>query len=160
VTGTISPAQSFTSLISFNGSDGMEPLRMALIQGSDGKFYGTTELGGASCQTGFGCGTVFKITPEGNLTRLHSFCTLAGCADGLEPEASLMQGTDGRFYGESGGSADGCGTVFAITAKGKLTTLHTFNLPDGCGPLGGLIQAANGKFYGTTGGGGTQRDGT
>lgn len=152
VMATASTAQvTFMTIVNFDGPNGALPVNVSLIQGTDGNFYGTTELGGASC--GRGCGEVFKITPNGKLTRLYSFCRLAQCADGDQPEASLVQGIDGRFYGEtlSGGSRpDGCGTVFAITAKGQLTTLHTFEGADGCGPQGGLLQAANGNFYGGT----------
>jgi uncharacterized repeat protein (TIGR03803 family) len=107
-------------------------------------------------------GTVFKITPSGKFTRLHSFCAQAGCKDGAFPSGGLVQGTDGNFYGATlgggdivvcGGAADGCGTVFKITPDGVLTTLHSFRYTDGAGP-GGLLQATNGSFYGTTGFGG------
>ena len=58
-TATTSPAQvTFTTLANFDGSNGALPVNASLIQGTDGNFYGTTELGGASC--GRGCGEVFK----------------------------------------------------------------------------------------------------
>jgi len=165
VAAVASQAQvTLTTLASFAGPDGYYPI-MALTQGSDGNFYGTTYYGGTSCgyRGGNGCGTVFKITRNGKLTRLYSFCHVSQCADGDQPEASLVQATNGKFYGTtlSGGSGpDGCGTVFEITAEGKLTTLHTFDGNDGCGPLAGLIQAANGNFYGTTYVGGMHGGGT
>src|ERR1700690_1738547 len=62
------PAQSFTTLHSFNGTDGNSPLG-ALVQASDGNLYGATYGGGAN-----GWGTVFKITPGGTLTTIYSFC--------------------------------------------------------------------------------------
>ena len=61
-----------------------------LVQGTDGNFYGTTSEGGAN-----GYGTVFKITPSGTLTTLHSF----DVTDGAYPYAGLVQATDGNFYG-------------------------------------------------------------
>ncbi len=89
-----------------------------------------------------GCGTVFKITASGMLTTLHSF----DGADGDYPEAGLVQGTDGSFYGTtySGGATsgncpfEGCGTVFKITSGGALTTLHSFDGTDGEDPSSGL----------------------
>ena len=52
-------------------------------------------------------GTVFKITPGGTLTTLHSFCSQANCTDGSVPSAGLVQATDGSFYGTTyaGGGA-------------------------------------------------------
>ena len=93
-----STAQTLTTLVSFNGDDGEDPLA-PLVQGLDGRFYGTTFYGGAhtSCDTGFGCGTVFKTTTEGRLTTLYSFCAQAGCTDGELPYAGLVQATDGNF---------------------------------------------------------------
>ncbi len=91
-------AQTFKVLKSFNGSDGVAP-EAPLIQATDGNFYGTTAYGGDSgCRvnrTFSGCGTVFKITPGGTLTTLHSF----DGADGAYPSAGLVQAIDGNFYG-------------------------------------------------------------
>ena len=156
----ITPAGALTTLHSFDGTDGWQPLA-GLIQAADGDFYGTTELGptgpiGVACNLGDGCGTVFKITPAGALTTLHSFDLL----DGDFPAGGLIQGTDGNFYGTTGnGGAGGmcayaCGTVFKITPEGTLTTLHSFNLLDGANPIAGLIQASDGNLYGTTSSGG------
>jgi uncharacterized repeat protein (TIGR03803 family) len=87
-----------TTLHSFDGTDGAYPYA-GLVQGTDGNFYGTTIEGGAnnSCvdDQGLNCGTIFKITPDGMLTTLHSF----GGADGINPFAALVQATDGNFYG-------------------------------------------------------------
>jgi uncharacterized repeat protein (TIGR03803 family) len=147
-----SPAQTFTSLFSFDGTNGASPQYGALVQGFDGNFYGTTQLGGT-----FGYGTVFKITAGGTLTTVHSF----NFADGAFPLAGLLLSTNGNFYGtaEQGG-VYGDGTVFEITPGGTLTTLHSFNGTDGSGPQGGLIQATNGNFYGTTYAGGANNFGT
>jgi uncharacterized repeat protein (TIGR03803 family) len=167
VTAVASPAQTLTTIFSFSGTHGSYP--GAIIQGTDGNFYGATQYGGTSidCPYSLGCGTIFKITPEGNLTTLYDFCSKSSCADGATPVGTLAQGTDGNFYGAtlSGGAnnaancsfqspAPRCGTVFRITPAGTLTTIYSFcaqaNCADGFNPQAGLIQATNGNFYGTT----------
>lgn len=120
-----SPAQStrFTSLATFNGADGAYPYYMSLVQDTDnGNLYGTTLSGGTNCVPQ-GCGTIFKITPTGTLTMLHSF----DGADGGSPYAGLVRGTDGNLYGTTAdGGEFGSGTVFRTTPEGTLTTLHSF----------------------------------
>src|ERR1022692_4324052 len=164
----ITPGGTLTTLHSFDGTDGDGPTT-GLIQSTDGNLYGTTLKGGACTGPG-GCGTVFKMTPGGKLTTLYSFCTQAGCIDGVSPYAGLVEGTDGNFYGTTtnGGancfSGGGCGTVFKITPTGKLTTLYNFcslsGCRDGADPVVGLVQATNGDFYGTTQDGGANAIGT
>jgi uncharacterized repeat protein (TIGR03803 family) len=154
-------AQTFTTLLSFDNADGANPVA-PLVQATNGDFYGTTNNGGANvfCLNG-GCGTVFKITPHGKLTTLYSFCQGGGqCTDGEGPLAGLVQATNGDLYGTTAyggpngfcvGPYDlGCGTVFKITADGKLTTLYSFDYTDGATPYAGLVQATDGNFYGTT----------
>jgi uncharacterized repeat protein (TIGR03803 family) len=170
---TITPSGTLTTLYSFcsqggrSCTDGDHP--NGLVQATDGDFYGTTSQGGAngSCEFGAGCGTVFKMTPHGTLTTLYSFCSQSNCTDGDSPYAGLVQATDGNFYGTTaGGGANGDGTVFKITPGGKLTTLHSFCLPDGSkctdgtGLVAGLVQGTNGDFYGTTFNGGSYGGGT
>lgn len=156
----ITPAGTATLLYSFcsqpNCSDGANP-QSGLVQGSDGNIYGTTQVGGTGteCPIYGTCGTVFKITLQGTLTTLHSFCTQSNCPDGATPVDALVQATDGNFYGTTfGGGAGcggvGCGTVFKITPSGTLTTIHRFNTYDGYWPFAGLVQASDGNFYGTT----------
>ncbi|MGA9931351.1 MAG: choice-of-anchor tandem repeat GloVer-containing protein, partial [Terriglobales bacterium] len=148
----ITPGGTLTTLYSFcsqNGCTDGEVPYAGLVQGTDGNFYGTTVAGGAN-----GAGTVFKITPGGTLTTLYSFCSQSGCTDGIQPEAGLVQGTDGNFYGTAAfGGANGEGTVFKITPGGTLTTLYSFCSQSGCTdgiqPEAGLVQAG-GNFYGTT----------
>ena len=138
-----SPAQTLTILTSFAGSNGSNP-QASLVRNSDGNFYGTTYAGGTS-----GLGTVFKITPAGTLTSLHTFQGLP--SDGSTPFASLVKGTDGNFYGTTAtGGSIGIGTVFKITPSGTLTLLHSFNGVDGDAPLSELVQGHDGNFYGTT----------
>jgi len=149
-------AQTFTTLHIFDGTDGANP-QFRLIQAANRDFYGTTYGGGASDACGpQRCGTVFKITPSGELTTLYSFCARSACTDGMEPDAVLVQATNGDFYGTTaaGGGTNYGGTVFKITPAGTLTTLYSFcsqsRCPDGSRPLGGLVQATNGDFYGIT----------
>ena len=71
-------------------------------------------------------------------------------ADGTQPQAPLVQGTDGNLYGTTFFAPGGCGEVFRITTAGKLTVLHLFDSGSGCGPVGPLVQGNDGNFYGTT----------
>jgi uncharacterized repeat protein (TIGR03803 family) len=157
--GHLTTFYAFCSNEQFPCAHGMYP-NGALIQASDGNFYGTTEQGGAHAASScvYGCGTIFRITPAGRLTTLYSFCSQSNCADGADPEGALLQASNGRFYGETGNGGNGInmgmGTIFEFR-HGKLTTLHVFcaNYPDcsdGFGPTFGLIEAGNGKLYGAT----------
>ena len=148
------PAQTFTTLHSFDGTDGRLS-NAGLVQATNGNLYGTTYYGGAKDS-----GEVFEITPGGTLTTFHSFCSKSRCADGEYTYATPVQGTDGNFYGTTylGGSKE-LGTVFKITPSGTLTTLHSFDGADGSQPLAGLVQGSDGNFYGTTNMGGSQGDG-
>jgi uncharacterized repeat protein (TIGR03803 family) len=164
----ITASGDLTTLYNFcsrpNCTDGKAPYA-GLIQATDGNFYGTTNSGGASNCVG-GCGAVFKITPGGKLTTLHSFCSQSGCHDGAEPLASLVQATDGSFYGATsvGGASVDYGTVFKITAGGTLTTLYSLCSQTGCAdgenPYSGLVQTTSGTLYGTTRWGGADSYGT
>lgn len=143
----ITPAGAETVLYSFVGgtTDGAYP-EDSLIHASDGNFYGTTYSGGAS-----DAGTVFKITPSGTETVLYSFA--GGAADGASPQGSLLQASDGNFYGTTTyGGASNQGTVFRVTSAGVETVLYSFagGATDGANPVGSLIQTSNGDFYGTT----------
>jgi uncharacterized repeat protein (TIGR03803 family) len=149
---TVSVIHTFGAYI-----DGVYPGPWGLIQGSDGNFYGTTRNGGGNGGTS-GYGTVFKITPTGVETVLYSFA--GGTTDGADPAASLIQGSDGSFYGttRSGGTSGG-GTVFKITSAGVETVLYSFSFSAG-GDISPLIQGSDGNFYGTTVNGGTSGNGT
>jgi uncharacterized repeat protein (TIGR03803 family) len=140
-----------TTLYSFSESDGGQP--GALIQATDGNFYGFTLGGGA-----YGHGTIFRLAAEGTLTTLYSFSG----ADGVEPFA-MTQATSGNFYGVAiGGGAYNGGTVFEITPTGTLTTVYNFcaqkYCSDGNEPIT-LMQASDGYFYGTTIWGGNAKEG-
>jgi uncharacterized repeat protein (TIGR03803 family) len=149
-------AQTLTTIARFDGADGSDPYG-PLVQGLDGSLYGTTWQGGANAICDLTCGTVYKVSPGGVLTNLHSF---AG-TDGFSPWAGLVQASGGVFYGTTyfGGSGFGetgncesnfgCGTFFRITSKGDLTSLYSFDLT-AYYPKGGVVEGADGNFYGIT----------
>lgn len=148
----VTPAGQTEVIYSFctqpNCADGAYP-SAALVLGTDGNFYGTTRLYGANTGCSVpGCGTVFKITPQGLLTTLHSF----NGNDGIGPSVPLIQGRDGNFYGTTV-AGGGVGNIFKITPSGTLTDLHYFEGDDG-GEPSSLVQRSDGNFYGTTSPGG------
>ena len=127
----ISTNGALTSLYSFTGgNDGANP-QAGLVQGSDGNFYGTTVR---RRHERLWHGTVFKISTNGALTSLYSF---TGGNDGADPNAGLVQGSDGNFYGTTVyGGTNGYGTVFKISTNGALTSLYSFTGGnDGAYPL-------------------------
>jgi len=153
------PAQTFKTLLSFDlATDGAAPAG-TLLQGTDGKLYGTTA--GSEGSGTYNSGTVFKITSSGQLSTVHIFCSQTNCADGTDPVAGVVQAADGNFYGttNSGGTRDD-GTIFKITATGTLTTLHNLSQQAGYISSATLVQASNGSFYGTTYYGGANDMGT
>jgi uncharacterized repeat protein (TIGR03803 family) len=153
----LTPSGGFGFFHSFDCSDGCIPYA-GLVQGSDGYLYGNTSFGGLSTNCENGCGTAFRISLSGELTTIHNFDS----SDGADPTASLIQATDGNFYGTTvAGGTYGKGTVIQITPDGVVTTLHSFRGNDGDQPYGPISQATSGKLHGTTyGGTGTAAEGT
>jgi uncharacterized repeat protein (TIGR03803 family) len=130
----------------------------SLIQATDGNFYGTGR-GGIHDQ-----GQVFRMTPDGKLTTIYSFCSQPNCADGADPFSAPILGNDGNLYGVMAvGGKNGAGTFYRLTPDGQFTKLYTFCSSPGCAdgvfPTG-IIQASDGNFYGTTEVGGKFNDGT
>ena len=149
-TPTISSAQvTFTNLMDFNNTDGADPYYVYLVQGTDGQLYGTAGNGG-----GKGVGTAYKITTDGGLTQLYSFCVQTACADGELPYAGLVMAANGNFYGTTtctnNCSAGYSGTIFEITPSGSYSVLHTFAGTDGSGPYTNMVLGSDGNLYGTT----------
>ena len=158
----VDTAGNLTPLHSFAGPEGAYPV-VALIQATDGYFYGVTGGGGDQSCSSYaapGCGTVFKMSSDGTITTLHSFTG----QDGAYPDGALLSVADGNLYGTAvfGGNAvctggaqwQGCGVIFKIDTTGSLTVLHSFSGVDGAYPNGALLQASDGNLYGTTEGGG------
>jgi uncharacterized repeat protein (TIGR03803 family) len=169
-------AQTESVLYSFcaqnNCTDGSNP-EAGLAFDKKGNLYGTTAYGGAyGGEEGFGGGVVFKLTPEGEETVLHSFCAQRNCTDGYYPFAGLVFDQKGNMYGTTayggtyngGCTPEGCGVVFKLTPDGEETVLYSFcaqyNCVDGAGPLAGLVLDSKGNLYGTTLSGGTYGYGT
>ncbi len=149
----ISTNGAFATLYSFTGgNDGANP--NAVVQGTDGGFYGTTGVYD-NFSTAFG--TVFKISTNGAFTSLYSF---TGTVDGGNPQAGLVQGSDGFFYGTTKyGGTNGDGAIFQMTPGGALKTLVSFGGGNGTLPEAALVQGRDGDFYGTTYGGSSETGG-
>jgi len=145
----MTPSGVLTTLVSFNGSNGKNPVG-ALTQGSDGNFYGVTNGGGG------GSGNFFKITPAGVLTTLVS---ISNSSNQAFPVTGLVQGRDGNFYGVAP-TGTAFGSVFKMTPTGVVTTLTSFNFTNGSEPVAALVQGSDGNFYGTTEFGGSASNGT
>jgi uncharacterized repeat protein (TIGR03803 family) len=147
----ISAAGQFTTLVSFNRTNGASP-SARLVEGRDGNFYGTTVAGGPSES-----GTAFQMKPDGTLTTLTFF----NGSNGSNPYGGLVLGSDGNLYGTTAhGGTNGFGTVFQLTTDGVLTILASFKGTDGAYPFSGLVQGTDGILYGTTLSGGTGYDGS
>ncbi len=124
----------------------------SLIKGNDGNFYGLTPDGGTYGDL-YGFGTIFRVTPKGEVKALHHF---NNTTDGGNPTGSLVKGADGNFYGlTSGGSATTYGTIFKITPSGTFTVIRNFEYTTGAKPNGHLTLGKDGNFYGLTYNGGT-----
>jgi uncharacterized repeat protein (TIGR03803 family) len=150
-----SSGQTFTTLADFNYANGAGPVA-AMIQGFDGNLYGTT-LSGGTAQLG----TLFKISPGGQLSTLYNFCSQAACTDGVFPYSAVVQDQSGNFWGTTKGSPPyGLGTVFKITPAGTLTTMHSFDGTDGSQVETGLTLGSDGNFYGVTSYSGANNGGT
>ena len=78
-------------------------------------------------------GTIFKITPQGVLTTLYTFCSQPNCTDGANPGTALMQSTDGNFYGTTFSGGQG-------GLSGEMGTI--FRLSTGLGPFVKLVRSA------------------
>lgn len=136
-------AKGIDTLHRFRVSDGSAPVG-ALIQGSDGMLYGTTQRGGPANR-----GTVFKVTPDGTATLIYDF---SDPAVGGFPMAGVYRDAHGNLFGTTFGDGHS-GTVFEIPADGSgAKALHAFSLDDAAGyaPESQLVGDARGNLYGTT----------
>jgi uncharacterized repeat protein (TIGR03803 family) len=158
-------------IYSFQGSpDGQQPFGpMSLVADDDGNLYGTTFFGGI-CPSLNGsnninsCGTVFKLTSNGETWTETILYRFTGGSDGANPNSIIIN--KGALYGTtSGGGNTNNGTIFELTPplRGQTTwtekVIYRFcsqpSCIDGGLPPTALIADSHGSFYGTTGSGGT-----
>ena len=140
-------AQTYTVLynLTANSADPWGPQFLGTFaQARDGNMYGTSQNGGT-----LNHGAIFKLTPTGVLTVIHSF----DLTNGGVPHGGLTLGTDGFLYGTTcNGGANNGGTFFQISTTGTYRVVHNFNLANNEGycPEATPIQGNDGNFYGTT----------
>lgn len=140
-----------STLVSFNGTNGANP-GAALVQSTDGNFYGTTVAGGAN-----GYGVIFRTSPWGLMTNLASFANTNGAA----PRGAIATGLDGDFYGTAyNGGGQNFGAIFKLTSHQVFSQLYSFSFSKGGYPIAGLTPVRDGSFYGTTAIGGVNSGGT
>ncbi len=135
-----------------DGKDGTNPAG-PVMQGVDGKLYGTTVWQGTADQ-----GVVFVMTTGGGGYKvLHSFQP----TEGTNPYAGLVQGSDKYLYGVAArGGSKGLGTLFKVSTTGKnFAVLHDFDTPSGDTPFATPMLHTNGIIYGLTAHGGTPNTG-
>jgi len=150
----LAPDGTETVLHSFSGgADGAFPAA-GVAMDANGNLYGTTVDGGAACFSNTGCGTVYRITPDGVETVLHAFT----CDDGCLPTAGVILDKKGNLYGTTlgwTGFDPTDGNVFEIDAHGTFKVLFTFGGLNGANPRGRLLRDKSGNLYGTTSAGGS-----
>ncbi|MFD0894113.1 choice-of-anchor D domain-containing protein [Luteolibacter ambystomatis] len=145
----------FSLIAEFDGTNGFQP-KGSMIQASDGNFYGVSTSGGSDMSID---GSIFKLTPSGDLTTFALFGT--DPEDAQRPVAGLVQGSDGNFYGASeGGGTDEAGAIYKVAPDGSLTTIASFSHDEGWFPVGALAEGPDGAFYGVTNRGGSEGIGT
>jgi uncharacterized repeat protein (TIGR03803 family) len=150
----VTPSGQETVLYAFQGStDGFYPLA-GVVMDRTGNLFGTAAEGGSQSSNCFdGCGTVFKIAPEGTETTLYAF---QGGTDGWLPRSGLMLDSQGNLYGTTSGSAGGnAGTVFEVAPNGSESVLYSFQGgSQGSVPWAGVVMDGSGNLFGTTSSGG------
>ena len=154
----ISAQGAYTTLHAFDGGDGgLDPNAGVTVDPATGDLYGTTTFGGTpNCR--MGCGTLYRLTAQGEFKILHGFDDQKS---GRYPAGQLLRDRKGNIYGvtTSGGPTIG-GTIFKYTAAGKFKTLHAFADSDGFQPQGNLLVDRSGNLYGATYAGGAFEYGT
>jgi len=146
---------TFTVLHSFAGypSDGCNPYG-SVVQDQAGNFYGTTYYCGSRYK-----GTIWRVSRKGKETILHNFA--GRLSDGCNPYSGVTLDSEGNLYGVSPEcGAYHSGALYELSAKGKLTLLHSFDGSDGAYPFGEVLRTNKGTLFGTTGLGGSYGHGT
>ena len=147
------------------GEGGFEPAG-GVLRDSNGNLYGVTASGGLPCPNPDGCGTVFRLEPDGTFTTLHRFA--ADGAEGTRPSSGLIADAAGNLYGVTSGwpfggngRDNGRGIVFRIDSAGVFTMLYDFATDSvAAHPMGPLMRDDAGNLYGVTATGGDEDGGT
>jgi uncharacterized repeat protein (TIGR03803 family) len=149
----VTPKGKETVLYTFQGgTDGAYPTG-TVIRDAAGNLFGTTFAGGGGNCTSAGCGTVYKLAPDGTETILHAF---QGGKDGLLPQNGVVADGAGNLYGTTAyGGSENEGTVFEVMPGGVESVLYSFNEEGGgYSPESGVIFDKAGNLLGTTENGG------
>ena len=170
VGGTITGLTASGLVLLDNGGDAIAiSTNAALFTMNTGVAYGAaytitvqTPPAGLVCSVSNGSDTMgagdvtgVSIACVSNFTLLHSFA--GGSGDAADPYHTLIQGSDGDFYGTTlSGGASNVGAIFKITPSGTETVFYSFASI----PYAGLVQSSDGNIYGTTASGGTNSRGT
>jgi uncharacterized repeat protein (TIGR03803 family) len=147
---TVASAQTYSVLFTYpvtsSGYDGILPPDV-LSQGQDGALYTTNNSDGT-----FNQGSVFKMSTSGQMTIIYSFCPVAGCVDGANPQGGVMLGFDGNLWGTTQiGGAHAAGTAFKVTPSGTLTKIWDFaNGTDESVPFSAILQGQDTNYYGVS----------
>jgi uncharacterized repeat protein (TIGR03803 family) len=146
-------SNTITTLLSFNGTNGANPIAGVTLD-VQGNLFGTTVAGGAS-----DIGTVWELASGASM--VTTLATFTG-ANGQQPGGGITLDAHGNLYGTTQSSgANGDGTLFEIPAgTSVLNTLVNFSGTDGAGSCASLTMSATGQLYGTTLSGGANGDGT
>ncbi len=132
--------------------------RGGFMQAADGSLWATSQSGGIG--TG-NSGSVFKITPAGAFTALIGFTGTTGTNPGSSPQAGLVPGADGNYWGTtSTGGVNGNGTIFSVTPGGTHAVRVDMTTATGSSPQSPLTLATDGNYYGTATFGGASSSGT
>ncbi len=153
MSGTAAATETILHSFTCGESDGCDPAS-GVIFGPDGSLYGTAVSGGA-----YGAGVVFRLSPSGTLTVVHSFNPSK--QDGFAPMSGVVFAPDGNLYGTTeGGGSSYAGTVYKVTPSGTETVIHNFSSTDGCNPQATMVADSEDNLYGTTSGCGEYGGGT
>ena len=137
-----------TTLIYSNRYDFTSPIGgvnyyASLQQATNGKFYGTTQYGGANNN-----GEIFSFD-ESTSTFIDLFDF--DFQNGANPQSNLIEAADGNFYGLTySGGVDSLGVLYRVDTNGNYTKLFDFTGINGAHPSRRLLQTRNGKLFGTT----------
>jgi uncharacterized repeat protein (TIGR03803 family) len=149
-----------TLLHNFNGRDGAFVLSEVVLD-SSGNLYGTTWLGGDLSCSIYGCGTIFRLSPNGvgdwSFAVIHKFTGIS--TDGAGPNRLVFDKSGNLFGSTAGGGDNGTGTIYEVERSGVMTIFDGFGGNGGTEPYAGVTLDDTGRIFGTTISGGSMEDG-